>query len=1181
MGNAPPHTFGARAARAGAAAALALGTLAAAVSLTSPSASAAAGDVSTVAGSAVPAGPAASTGMIPVSAAAEATTVLVADSAYRVVRRVDPQTGTQVIVAGKGESGDTGDGGPATAARFKSPVAAAPDGAGGLYVVDAAAHKVRHVDAGGTIATVAGTGTAGYTGDTGAATAARLAFPRGVASDGAGGFYVADAGNHVVRRVDAGGTITTTAGAGTAGNSGNGGAATAAQLDAPVAVALSGGDLFVADQASATLRKVHAGTITQVAAAPDLLAPSGLTQTATGVLVVDRDSSRVLDVTAAGAVTVVAGTGTAAFSGDGGAPLAATFAGPLGVAAVGGTVYIADTGNGRVRSIGATVATVAGNGTGASGNGGLARAAQLASPRGLAADAAGSVYVADASAAQVRRISPAGVIASFAGTGSPGSSGDGGPATAALLTSPVAVAVDGAGRVFISDSAANKVRRVDTSGLIATVAGTGANGSGGDGGAATAAQLSRPAGLAFDPSGRLLIADYGNNKVRRVDVGGTITTVAGSGTSGFTGNGGAATAAQLAGPEGVAVAADGTIYVADSTNDRVRKISTGGTIDAFAGSGIFPNDPSQVGDGGPATAAFLLGPRHVAVDADGSVLIADAGNARVRRVDPSGTITTVLGSTSSGYAGDGGAATSATLTFPVGIVRKAGGDLLVSDSATRHVRRVAAGGSVSAPPSAVFTRSPDHGDTPLAVSVDASASSDPEAQPLTFAWDFGDGAIATGVSAVHTYTMPGTYTITLAATDPGGETGIATAAVAVTTPNVPPTAGLVVTPASGRAPLATTLDASSSVDPDGGALTYTFDPGDGATPVTQAGATLAHTYATPGTYTARVTVTDPRSATATAQAGVTAAGPQPPIAVGTAIPSSGQAPLAVAFDASASNDPDGTVAAYHWAFGDGGQATTATANHTYTTAGDYTATLTVTDDEALTDTATFAIHVSAQPPPNQPPIAHFTATPTSGDAPLDVAFDASSSSDPDGSIVSYWWDFGDGTQGGGAVVSHRYTNPGGYRATLAVTDDDGAVSAYDLIISANTPDVTGDQALVQITNTATGANLLTASGVVVGDISVNRDATGGVVGVRGSGTLPGGAQISVNIGSLRFFGRVLFNVGNFTVADPATGRTYPTVVLAKVASPGPQAAESTNTWVSTNKSPWVTYSLHWIVLDGG
>lgn len=1148
------------------------------MALTSPSASAAAGDVSTIAGAAVPAGPAAATGMTPVSAAAETTTVLVPDSAYRVVRRIDPQTGTQVVVAGSGESGDTGDGGPATGARFKSPVAAAPDGAGGFYVVDAAAHRVRRVTSGGTINTVAGTGTAGYTGDGGSATNATVAFPRGVVADGTGGFYVADAGNHVVRHVSSGGTITTTAGTGTAGNSGNGGAASAAALDTPVAVAISGGNLYIADQAAATLRKVQAGTIAQVAAAPALNAPSGLAPTASGVLVANRDSSRILDVTAAGVVTIVAGTGTSGYAGDGGAPLAARFAGPLGVAAVGGTIFVADTGNGRVRAIGATVSTVAGNGTGSSGNGGLAKAAQLASPRGLAVDTAGSVYVADG--AQVRRISPAGVIASFAGTGTPGSTGDGGQATAAQLTSPAGVTVDTTGRVYIADSTANKVRRVDTAGVITTVAGTGSVGSSGDGGAATSAQLSRPAGLAFDASGRLLIADNGNNKVRRVDTSGVITTVAGTGTAGFTGNGGAATAAQLHGPQGVAVAADGTIYVSDSNNDRVRKIDTAGTISAFAGNGVLPGDPTQVGDGGAATAAFLLGPRHVIVDSDGSVLIGDAGNARVRRVDTAGTITTILGSATTGYTGDGGPATSAALTFPVGLVRKPGGDLLVSDSATRHVRRIAAGGSVSAPPSASFTRSPASGDTPLAVSVDGSGSSDPESQPLTYAWDFGDGGIGTGMSTVHTYTTPGTFTITLAATDPGGETGTATAVVTVTAPNVPPTADLVATPASGKAPLATTLDASASDDPDGGQLTYAFDPGDGTTPVTQPGATLAHTYTIPGSYTARVTVTDERNATATAETTVTVNGLQPPNAVGTASPSSGQAPLPVAFDGQASSDADGTVTAHHWAFGDGGQANTAVANHTYSAPGDYTATLTVTDDDGLTDTASLPIHVSAVPPPNQPPVAIFTATPATGDAPLEVAFDASASTDPDGSITSYVWSFGDGTTGSGAVATHTYANPGGFRATLVVADDDGAIASYDVNIDVRTPEVDeGDQAVVQITNQSTGVQLLNASGPVIGDFRVNRDATGGVISVHGSGSLPDGTQVSANIASLRFFGKVIFNLGNLTVVDPVSGRSYPTVVLAKLTSPDLGVAEGTNTWISTNKTPWITYTIHWIVFD--
>lgn len=1149
----------------------------AATQLPTPPASAAAGEITTVAGSVVPAGDAAATGLVPVSVASDGATLLVVDSLYRVVRRVDPGAGTQVVVAGSGESGDDGDGGAATAARFSSPAAAAPDGSGGFYVVDSGAHKIRRVSSGGTITTVAGTGTAGYSGDGSTATAAQLSAPKGVVADGSGGFYVADSMNHRVRHVSAGGTITTFAGTGTAGYSGDGAAANLAQLNTPVAVAVSEGSVYIADQSNAAVRKVDAGgMITTVAAAPDLEAPAGLAAAAGGVYVSDRDNSRVLSVTDT-AVTVVAGTGVSGYSGDGGPPAAATFSGLGGIAELNGSVYVADTGNSRVREIAATVSTVAGNGAGASGNGGLARNAQFASPRSVAVDAAGSVYVADFTASQLRRISPAGVVSAFAGTGEAGDDGDGGPASAAHLQRPAAVAVDAAGNVFVADSTANRVRKVSTTGTISTVAGTGTSGSSGDGGPATSATLNRPNGLAFDATGRLYIADSANNRVRRVASDGTITTVAGSGTSGFSGDGGAATAAKLTSPVAVAVAADGSFYIADSANDRVRRVDAGGTITTFAGNAVPPGDPADVGDGGPATSAYLYSPRGLRVDADGSVLIADAGNSRVRRVDTGGTITTVVGSSATGFAGDGGAATAAALTFPTAIARKANGDLLVADTSTRRVRSVAAGGAASGTPTAAFSYTTS-GTLPLTVDLDASASSDPESAPLTYDWDFGDGGIGVGATPTHVYTDPGAYTITLTVTDPGGVSDTTTQGVVVTAPNEAPTAALVATPAAGTAPLAVLLDGSASSDPENGALTYTFDPGDGSTPASGPSATLAHTYTAPGSYTASLTVQDPLGASATDTAVVEVAGPQAPVATATVAPVSGQVPLTVDVDASASTDADGTIVSYDWDFGDGATATGSTGSHIYTTAGTYTVTLTVTDDDGLDDTASFTVDVSPQPPENLAPVASFMASPVSGDAPLDVTFDASASFDPDGTIATWYWDFGDGTTSNvGPVVTHRYENAGGFRATLGVTDDDGAVAATDREIGVNTPSGPAeDGVLVEITGA--GMAPLAASGP--GDFTITT-TPGGVAAITGNATLSGGVTVTANVSSWRFFGQVLLNIGNVTVTDPGTGRVYPTLVLAKLTSPEPGLVEATSSWFSTNKTPWITYRMHWIIVDAG
>jgi hypothetical protein len=324
--------------------------------------------------------------------------------------------------------------------------------------------------------------------------------------------------------------------------------------------------------------------------------------------------------------------------------------------------------------------TVAGSAAGLSGDGGPATAAQLANPSAVAMTADGGFLVADQDNHRVRRVSPTGTITTVAGTGSRGLSGDGGPATAAEIAAPTGVAVTADGSFLIADRGNHRVRRVSPAGIITTVAGT-TSGLSGDGGPATAAQLAAPTGVAVTPDGGYLIADQNNHRVRRVSSTGTITTVAGS-TLGMSGDGGPATAAQLAAPSGVAATPDGGFLIADQNNQRVRYVSPTGTITTVAGTTV-----GLSGDGGPATAAQLSFPFGVAVTADGGFLITDRGNHRVRRVSPTGTITTVAG-TSIGPAGDGGPATAAQLNSPMGVAVTADGGFLIADWSNHRIRFV-------------------------------------------------------------------------------------------------------------------------------------------------------------------------------------------------------------------------------------------------------------------------------------------------------------------------------------------------------------------------------------------------------------------------------------------------------------------------------------------------------------
>ena len=544
--------------------------------------------------------------------------------------------------------GGVGDGGPATAAVLNSPIRVAVDGSGNLYIADFLNNRIRKVDSSGVITTVAGTGTAGFSG--GRATSARINNPSGVAVDGSGNLYIADTENHRVRKVNSSGGISTVAGTGTSGSSGDGGSATAALLDTPLAVAVDGsGNLYISDFFNDRIRKV--------------------------------DSS--------GEITAFAGTGTEGFSGDGGLATAAELEDPRDVAVDGsGNVYIADQWNNRIRKVDTStgiITTVAGNGTrGFAGDGGQATAAQINRPRGVGVDGSGNLYIADSGNERIRKVDTSGIITTVAGTGTTGFSGDGGQATAAQLNRPHGVAVDGTGNLYIADNLNHRIRKVDSSGVITTVAGTGAAG-----------RLDEPVRVAFDGSGNFYIADYGNHQIRKVDSSGTITTVAGTGGAGFSGDNGQATAAQLDNPHGVAVDGSGNIYIADSDNHRIRKVDTSGVITTVAGTGT----AGFSGDGGQATAAQINLPFGVDVDGSGNLYIADYKNHRIRKVDSSGVITTFAGTGTAGFSGDGAAATAAMLNSPYGLGYGLESDgttnIYIADRENHRIRKVDSSGNIT------------------------------------------------------------------------------------------------------------------------------------------------------------------------------------------------------------------------------------------------------------------------------------------------------------------------------------------------------------------------------------------------------------------------------------------------------------------------------------------------------
>ncbi|WP_107852861.1 NHL repeat-containing protein [Oceanimonas marisflavi] len=788
-------------------------------------------------------------------------------------------SGELTVVAGNGILGFSGDGGDATHAQLHQPWGVTLDTAGNLYIADNRNHRIRRVDADtGEIDTVAGNGSSGFSGDGGQATSANISYPRDVEIDLYGNLYIADSGNNRIRMVDTTGIITTLAGNGSFGFSGDGGPATSAQLGFPIGVAVdTNGNLYIADVGNHRIRKVDAdtGEIDTVAGngsegfsgdggpatSATLSTPTGVTlDTAGNLYIADYQNHRIRRVNAlTGEIDTVAGNGSFGFSGDGGAAISAELAYPFAVAVdTAGNLYIADRSNHRIRKVDATgtISTLAGNGSlYYSGDGEEATHASL-DTHSAALDTNGNLYIADYRNHRIRRVNAlTGEIDTVAGNGSFGFSGDGGPATSAQLRSPVGVAVDTNGNLYIADGGNHRIRKVDAdTGEIDTVAGNGSSGFSGDGGAATSALFRYPQDVAVDTAGNLYIADTSNHRIRKVDAStGIITTAAGNGSEGFSGDGGHATSAELDRPFGVALDNDGNLYIADSSNHRIRRVDAlTGIIDTVAG-----NDSSGFsGDGGLATSANISFPRDVEIDLYGNIYIADSVNNRIRMVDTTGIITTLAGNGSFGFSGDGGPATSAQLRSPVGVAVDTNGNLYIADGGNNRIRLV----TPEQPPlaNASGPYSVNEGGT---VVLDGSASTDPDGDPLTYAWDLdNDGQFddASGVNPSYVAgSQLGAMTIALQVTDLSGASDSAT--TTVTVQDVAPVINLfsandeplmLGNPAEAHAVLSCA---------SGDVCTAQLDWGDGTTEAVvpaDGNVTLARTYANPGVYALHLTLSD-------------------------------------------------------------------------------------------------------------------------------------------------------------------------------------------------------------------------------------------------------------------------------------------------------------------------------------
>lgn len=566
--------------------------------------------------------------------------VYVADAVDHRVRKIAPD-GTIRTVAGNGLPGFTGDDGPAEAAQLNAPYGVCLDRNGNLFIADLGNARVRKISPDGTISTVAGGGSIvpGGDGDGGPAAMARLAAPRNVTTDAAGNLYVSDFSGQRVLKVDLNGTLTTVAGTGTAGYTADGAAANSAMISYPAGLAMDRADvLYIADTGSKRIRKVYRGVISTVGSL-SLNVPTGLAvdrldnlYIADGRTVVTRVSPQGAVSTLAigggdmavdafdnvyasgahmvrrlgsGAVTVVAGSGNSSFAGDGQSAATSRLNAPAGLARdAAGSLVFADAQNNRVRKLSAqgVLSTIAGTGITNPLPSTRPTAVSLAGPASVAFDSSGNLFFAERSANRIRRVSPDDTISTVAGSDVAGYAGDDGPAVKALLNSPAAIAIDRENNLYIADTGNNRIRKITPGGQISTVA----------------AQLTEPMGVATDKNGNVYIAETGANRIRILTRTGLISTLIGS------------SSVLMNQPRGLRVTDSGELVLASSGNNRILKMSVAGEVSTIAGTGI----AGLAGDGGSADSAQVSGPVDVELDADGSVWIADTGNNRIRKLTP-------------------------------------------------------------------------------------------------------------------------------------------------------------------------------------------------------------------------------------------------------------------------------------------------------------------------------------------------------------------------------------------------------------------------------------------------------------------------------------------------------------------------------------------------------------------
>ncbi|MCX6874734.1 MAG: choice-of-anchor D domain-containing protein, partial [Verrucomicrobia bacterium] len=613
----------------------------------------------------------------------------VADNGNNTIRKV---TSAGVVTTFAGSPGQWGDvDGTGSAARFSYPNGIAVDGNGNLYVANTWSHTIRKVTPAGMVTTLAGRpGYYGSVDDTG--NAARFNQPEGIAVDGSGNLYVADTSNHTIRKVTPSGEVTTLAGS--PGQWGYvDGTGSDARFFCPTGIAVDGGgSLYVADKFNNTIRKVTpSGEVTTLAGSPHhegsadgtgsaarFSDPYGIAVDSSGNLyVADYANDTIRKVTAAGVVTTLAGSPLQEGSADGTGG-AARFFSPLGIAVDGsGNLYVADEWNHTLRKItpAGLVTTLAGS-SGYSGSAdGTGSAARYSNPAGISAEGSGNLYVADGSNNTIRKITASGVVTTLAG--SPGQWGHvDGTGSAARFLSPEGIAVDGSGNLYVADWGTCTIRKVTPAGMVTTLAGSHEQVGSADG-AGGVATFYYPKGIAVDTSGNLYVADYYNCTIRKVTPSGVVTTLAGSPGRGACADG-TGSAARFYYPSGIAVDDSGNLYVVE-LGCTIRKVTPSGVVTTLAGS--FNQSGSADGTG---NAARFMKPEGIAGDGRGNLYVADTGNHTIRKVTPSGLVTTIGGRAGQG-SGNDGIGTAARFSHPEGITVTTSGLIYVADTENNRI----------------------------------------------------------------------------------------------------------------------------------------------------------------------------------------------------------------------------------------------------------------------------------------------------------------------------------------------------------------------------------------------------------------------------------------------------------------------------------------------------------------